>query len=150
MTTPDDPKRSDWILLALLAAAGHELTAVKLQKTLFLLGERRKRSVGSDYYVFRPYHYGPFDADVYHDADWLEQDGLIKVNRSHGRSLRTYSLTDRGLGAAGNAAKRCTPKARTYLTQVVEWAQPLPFDVLVRAIYEEFPDMRANSIFDQR
>jgi hypothetical protein len=150
MKRSHDPERSDWILLALLAANGHRLTAVKLQKTLFLLGERRRREVGNDYYVFRPYHYGPFDADVYHDADELEAKGLIQVDRSQGRALRRYVLTDRGRRVAHTVAKCRSEKAQTYLARVVEWAQPLPFNVLLRAIYDEFPKMRANSIFEER
>jgi uncharacterized protein len=148
--TTHDPDRSDWILLALLAANAHMLTAVKLQKTLFVLGERRARDVGDDYYVFQPYHYGPFDADVYHDADGLESNGLIEVDTSQGRALRKYVLTDSGRRAAQKAAKHRSRKAQTYLVQVVEWAQPLQFNTLVRAIYEAFPAMRANSIFEER
>jgi uncharacterized protein YwgA len=150
MTRTRGPDRSDWILLALLAANGNMLTAVKLQKTLFVLGERRPRDVGDDYYVFQPYHYGPFDAAVYHDADELENDGLIEVDRSQGRALRRYVLTDGGRRAAQKAAKHQSRKAQTYLAQVVEWAQPLPFNMLVRAIYDAFPAMRANSIFEER
>lgn len=143
-------ERRDWILLALRAAERQRLTAVKLQKALFLLGERRSREVGDDYYEFRPYHYGPFDADVYHDADELEADGLIEVDWSMGRALRQYVLTEDGARAARTAAARCSENAEGYLRRVVEWIQPLPFNVLVRAIYNEFPDMRSNSIFEDR
>lgn len=146
----DNPERGDWILLALLVANGHKLTAVKLQKSLFLLGERRAREVGDDYYAFQPYHYGPFDADVYHDADELEDCGLIEVDREHGRSLRRYVLTQRGRRAAQKAVARRSARAQEYLARVVEWVQPLPFNVLVRAIYDEFPSMRVNSIFEER
>jgi hypothetical protein len=150
MTSAGERKRSDWILLALLVAERRCLTAVKLQKTLFLLGERRRSELGDGYYQFRPYHYGPFDAEVYRDADALEASGLIEVDRSQGRSLRRYLLTDQGEAAATAAANHQSVAAKTYLTDVVSWAQPLPFNVLVRAIYDEFPEMRANSIFEER
>jgi hypothetical protein len=150
MTRSPELKRSDWILLALLAAKDHRLTAVKLQKALFLLGERRKRDLSGGFYSFRPYHYGPFDADVYNDADNLENNGLIEVDTSQGRSLRRYVLTAAGLSAARKAEAHGPKKAVEYLVRVVAWAQPLPFNLLVRAIYEEFPAMRANSIFEEQ
>src|SRR5439155_6656754 len=61
MAAPNPPPRSAWVLLALLAAEGHSLTPVQLQKCLFLLGSRRPKDVGRDFYHFRPYDYGPFD-----------------------------------------------------------------------------------------
>ena len=150
MKGSEDLDRRDWILLALLASAEHKLTAVKLQKTLFLLGARRRTEVGNDFYEFRPYHYGPFDANVYHDADLLRDEGLIEVDRSQGRSLRRYKLTEAGEVAAERAVQRRPGNAQAYLTNVVTWAEPLPFNALVRAIYDEFPEMRANSIFEER
>jgi hypothetical protein len=150
MTTARDIDRNEWILLALKCATNHRLTPLKLQKTLFLLGERRKADVGSKYYAFQPYHYGPFDANVYRDADELESDGLIALEHSQRRMVRKYVLTDHGELAARDAAKRCSVVACEYLNRVVKWAEPLPFNELVRAIYEEFPRMRANSIFEER
>ena len=117
---------------------------------MFLLGERRKRELTGGFYSFRPYHYGPFAADVYHDADILESNGLIEVDTSQGRSLRRYVLTSAGLQAARKAATHRPKKGVDYLARVVAWAQPLPFNLLVRAIYEEFPTMRANSIFEEQ
>lgn len=149
MTKGHEPDRSDWILLALRAAADQALTAVKLQKTLFLLGERRPDDVG-DYYAFEPYHYGPFDADVYRDADVLEFHGLVDIDHSRGRALRRYVLTDRGAKTADKAAAHYPRNALDYLERVVKWVEPLPFNVLVRAIYNEFPRMRAKSIFEDR
>lgn len=148
--TRHNAHRSDWILLALLSAQAHRLTAVKLQKTLFLLGERRSRSVGADYYDFQPYHYGPFDAQIYHDASLMATEGLIDIDTSQGQRLRRYALTEAGERAAHAAAKRQPKAGVSYLREVVAWAQPLPFNVLVRAIYDAYPQMRVNSIFKER
>jgi uncharacterized protein YwgA len=143
--TPLD--RSEWLLLALRSARRHRLTAVKLQKSLFVLGERRGEAVGDDYYQFRPYHYGPFSADIYHDADSLANKGLLQVDTSRGQSMREYVLTEEGERAADASARRAPKMAREYLEAVVAWAQPLRFDELVRAVYEAFPETRINSIF---
>src|SRR5256885_291322 len=45
MAAPNPPPRSAWVLLALLAAEGHSLTPVQLQKCLFLLGIRRSDGI---------------------------------------------------------------------------------------------------------
>jgi len=37
--------------------------------------------------------------------------------------------------------------AVAYLREVVPWAQSLSFNELVRAIYEAYPEPRANSVF---
>src|SRR5256885_12661208 len=86
-------RRSRWVLLALLAAEGHSLNPVQLQKSLFLLGKRRPREVGKGFYHFRAYDYGPFDLAVYTDADELAEQGLVTIDRSMGQSLRRFALT---------------------------------------------------------
>lgn len=142
-----EPHARRWILLALECADGHSLTAVKLQKTLFLLGARRKREVGSDFYHFRPYHYGPFSVEIYHDADALSGRGFLRLDTFYGQAMRRYVLTPLGEKTAKQLAKAVSPKALAYLSEVVAWAQPLPFNALVRQVYEQFPKMRRNSIF---
>lgn len=147
MTRNAPLQRSEWLLLALRSARRHRLTAVKLQKSLFVLGARRAKDVGDDYYRFRPYHYGPFCADIYHDADSLSVQGFLELDTSRGQSLREYVLTEEGERAADASRRRVPNAAREYLEAVVAWAQPLPFDELVRAVYEAFPETRVNSIF---
>lgn len=140
-------KRPQWILLALQAAPDRGLTPVQLQKTLFLLGTRRPKDVGHDYYSFQPYHYGPFDAAVFHDADALAADGEIVIEGGSGATLRRYVLTKAGSEAATQAEDVAPKGAVSYLTSVVAWAQSLSFNELVRAIYEAYPAMREKSVF---
>ena len=56
-------ERKEWVLLALFAAEAYRLQPVQLQKSLFLLGQNVK-DVGTSYYDFMPFHYGPFSIDV--------------------------------------------------------------------------------------
>ena len=72
--------RKYWTLLALGAAEGKALTPVKLQKTLFLLGQVFPKM--EDFYNFVPYDYGPFNASIYEDAKILAQDGTGKYRHS--------------------------------------------------------------------
>lgn len=148
MPLPSRPSR--WIVLALAKAEGHSLTPVQLQKSLFLLGERRAKAVQKPFYRFRPYDYGPFDAHVYHDADALAAEGLLVVDQSRGRSLREYRLTEEGVAVAQALEAETPDEALNYLGEVVPWAQRLSFNELVRAVYDEYPKMRANSVFQDR
>lgn len=137
--------RRDWTLLALAAAGGRPLTPAQLQKVLFLLGKKAK--VGRDFYNFRPYHFGPFSAEVYADADSLEGEGLARIDRKEpGRPWALYAATTEGLDAA-EAVKGVDGGTRAYIKRLVEWARSLSFQQLVSAVYREFPEQRINSIF---
>jgi len=136
-----------WVILALRAAGKRGLTAVQLQKSLFLLGQRRAADVGKGFYRFEPYDYGPFDATVYADAETLVNEGWIVVDHSQGHSLRRYLLTANGKADAEVLSHTAPPGAVEYLDKVVPWAQSLTFSQLVRAIYDAYPHMRANSVF---
>ena len=140
-------KRKDWTLLAVAAANGEALTPVQLQKSLFLLGKKMPREVKRGFYRFEPYNYGPFCRDIYTDAELLETEGLIRIDRVEpGRSWAEYSARPDGIGCAG-ALRKQSPKAVKYLEDVVAWALPLSFGELVGAIYKEFPEQKANSVF---
>jgi uncharacterized phage-associated protein len=141
-------RRSDWALLAIAAARGELLTPVQLQKVLFLLGAQKPQDVGQPFYAFRPYNYGPFSSDVYLDADALEQEGLVRIDRSGpGRSWSVYRATPEGLDQATRLAAQLPADLSSYLDRLVQWARLLTFQQLVSAVYSAFPEQRANSIF---
>ena len=147
MTGCQYPARAKWLLLALRDATPDGLSAVQLQKVLFVFGRRSKAELGA-YYSFKPYQYGPFDSAVYADADALANLGLLKIDSSRGRSLRRFALTEEGASAADALAVEVPQQAKDYLRRVVEWAARLSFSALVRSVYESFPEMRANSVFN--
>lgn len=138
--------RSDWTLLAIAAAGREGLSPVQLQKTLFLLGKRLPAAVGGDWYDFKPYHYGPFDRDVYVDAERLAKKDEVEVVQRHGESWNRYALTRDG-EIRTSYLEREKPEAFEYLNRLVEWVQQQTFQGLVSAVYAEYPEMRANSVF---
>lgn len=139
-------QRSQWLLLALRASSGG-LTPVQLQKVLFLLSKSRPDAVGSGFYRFDPYNYGPFSRDVFAEAEYMAAHGQVEVDESRGRSLRRYRLTPVGQKLAEVAAQHAPAKGVEYLTRAVPYVQSLSFNDLVRAIYQAFPEMRENSVF---
>jgi uncharacterized protein len=138
--------RRHWALLALAHSPDGALTPVQIQKTMFLLGESYRPLVASDFYNFRPYNYGPFDADVYRDLDQLVADGLaIKQHRSG--ATREYMITESGTRKAQELKRRVPAAVTEYLSATASWARRLTFSQLVRAVYARFPTYRANSVF---
>lgn len=133
-------RRSDWTLLVLAAADGDSLTPVQLQKCLFLLGENV--DVGTEYYAFAPYHYGPFDSAVYHDAETMAREGLVSITRGR---VREFSATPAGVAQCRSLG--ADAGTREYVRQLVHWARSLSFQEIVRAVYDRYPSMRENSIF---
>jgi hypothetical protein len=137
--------RKDWNLLTLSAAGGGSISPAQLQKVLFLLQTAFPEAVGQGY-IFRPYHYGPFDADVYCDAESLEAEGLVQIRRASG-GWKEFSPTPQGLQRAEALERQADPHATAYLRQLVTWARSLSFADLVRSIYSAYPEMRVRSIF---
>lgn len=141
----------DWTLLVLAAARGQSLQPVHLQKALFLLG--RQLSLDQlkvdSFYQFEPCDYGPFCSAVYADADALESEGLVRIDQPPYRSYRQYSATDNGLAVARELRKSLDPDVAAYLDRLVEWMSGLSFQQIVSAIYDAFPEMKANSVFQE-
>ena len=139
-------KRQDWTVLALSFANGRGLSAVQLQKALFLLERGLPEEVGPKFYNFTPYNYGPFDSSVYKDADVLADQSLVNISKPTGR-YTVYSITPEGAKAAKQLEAKAPARAVQHLKDIVEWIQTLTFAQLVRAIYARYPEMKANSVF---
>ena len=109
-------KRSDWIILAAGLGDGDPLTPVQLQKSLFLLGELLPlvKQDGS-FYEFQPYNYGPFCADIYSDAERLEQGGEMRITPSSAGGWREYAATSEGRGWPKNWRNSCQRASRAIL-----------------------------------
>jgi uncharacterized protein YwgA len=137
-------KRRDWVLVVLSVADRWTLTPVQLQKSLFLLGKRYRTLVGSKFYRFKPYAYGPFDQSVYRDATDLAQEGLISID-SAGERQRRYVATLTGIEYAKQLPK--FSDIEQPATEIVTWVQSRSFSELVSDIYSAYPEMRKNSIF---
>lgn len=142
-------KPSDWVLLTIDASPAKSLSPVQLQKALFLFsrnlddGQRQT----DDFYQFEPYDYGPFDRTVYDDAEALERLGDVVIDSPHSTGRRRYSATPSGTERAASIRESLNSEAREYLDRVVGWVTRLTFNGLVKAIYQEYPEMRANSVF---
>lgn len=135
--------------MAIAAAGGDPVQPVQLQKSLFLLGRKLPTLVGSDFYRFKPYNYGPFCQAVYEDAESLASDGLINILPSPAGRWRQFSATRLGVQRAQTlrSTGQVPAKAVAYLERAVAWTRSLSFNELIRSIYTHFPEYKANSVF---
>ncbi len=137
----------DFLLLVVAASDAKPLTPVQLQKSLFLISEANLDETPNSFYEFEPYHYGPFDSNVYADAAILQSEGMvIRMPSTRGTWTDTI-VTPEGLAAAKSIEKNLSTPTKDYIKTVVEWVLAQTFSSLLRAIYEKYPVYRENSVF---
>jgi hypothetical protein len=137
------------IMLAALSSGGESalFTPVQVQKLFFLIDRELGDRAGGPHFSFQPYDYGPFDRAVYHELETLARLGLVRFDEQ--RSPKRFALTDEGLARGRQLLRLLDPQVRDYLSRVAAWVRALSFGALVSAIYQKYPDMKVNSIFNQ-
>jgi uncharacterized protein len=136
--------RQEEALVALRAMPSGEATPVQVVKMLFLMEKEAAEAIGGAKFNFVPYDYGPFDQGVYSELEALRCSGLIDV--IEGRP-RIYRLTQQGRVEAEKVMGRLDGQISAFFSNIGNWMSRLSFGQLVAAIYNRYPDMRANSIF---
>ena len=131
-------------------ARGHDFTPVQVQKLFFLLDMNVARELNGPHFSFEPYHYGPFDANVYRALDQLSAQGFAVVGDDQQFQMRTYRLTAEGQDRGDRALAQMEPAAADYVRRASDFVRKTPFAELVSSIYKAYPAMRARSIFRER
>lgn len=139
-------KRADLLMKIIVAAEGEKLTPAQLQKVAFLLRMKYGDCLPGDFYDFRKYDYGPFCADIYHDAEQLEREGKVAITVNQRGGWREYAATVRGYLTK---LEDVPEDVSAFIEEKVCWARGLSFQQLVRAIYKDFPEYRENSVFQE-
>lgn len=140
-------KNMDWTLLAISYAKEKGISPVRLQKSLFLLGEELRSIVGKKYYKFVPYNYGPFCKEIYQDVDLLAVERFIEVIPNENQRYFEYFLTQAGEDHLKKLSFGKKSVGAEYLKQAVEWALDLSFDDIITSIYTAYPKYQKNSVF---
>jgi uncharacterized protein YwgA len=133
------------MLAGLAPSLGARHSPVQIQKLFFLLDRNIADVVGGPFFNFQPYNYGPFDKVVYETLEELAAEGLVQIDNG---DRRHYQLTPSGVNEAKIIFDRLPTKAKTYIVQASEFVRKLTFGQLVSAIYEAYPEMKANSVFE--
>lgn len=135
-------------MLAVLAAGGEtELSPVQVQKLFFLLDKRIPGLVGGPHFSFAPYDYGPFDHAVYRELESLHAQGLVCIESPGTARDRSYRPSATGLARGKELLAGMSAPLQKYLADMSNWVRAQSFVGLVSAIYRDFPEMQANSVF---
>jgi DNA-binding PadR family transcriptional regulator len=113
----------------------------------FLLDANVATDLGGRQFAFEPYDYGPYDRTVYSELEILARQGLVNIEAAYGAARRKYSLTASGYDVGQRTLGQLNPRAREYFQRVSAWVRSLGFAELVGAIYQQYPDMKVNSVF---
>jgi hypothetical protein len=136
------------VLVLLAAAGGSPLTPVQLQKAAFLVQRQAPWLIKGAPFKFEPYDYGPYDRQVYHEAETLAAKGdVLVVPHGGGGRWNTYAATGQGVSAAQALLAKQPAKVQDYLRNVTRWVMSQSFSGLVKSIYAAYPDMKVNSVF---
>ena len=139
--------RQDWLLLALSKSSGGTMSPVQIQKALFLFGQEVGGSLGTQFYSFEPYDYGPFDAAIYVDLRRMTSLGHVRGDWSPGRSWKNYTITGLGRKAARELESDADARLAAFLGRIVAWVRGRSFSDLLRSIYAAYPEFAVNSVF---
>ena len=139
--------RQDWLLLALSKSPDGAMSPVQIQKAMFLFGQGAGDSVGTDFYSFQPYDYGPFDAAIYADLRRMTSLGHVRGAWNRDRSWKTWSVTGPGRRAALVLESDADARLAEYLGRIVTWVRGRSFSELLRSVYAAYPEFAANSVF---
>ncbi len=132
-----------WWILALLLAPGKGGKAepiegsLRLMKELFLVG---KRSNPRKFYNFVPYRYGPCSFEVYHDLEFLKDEGLVlEVPSTEGR-YRSFRLTAEGRDAAEAAFETVPEEVKQAVMDVKSNFNQVSVYSLLSYVYDAYPE----------
>lgn len=135
------------VLAALAAANGDAHTPVQVQKLFFLIDREIADLVGGPHFDFTPYDYGPFDRKVYEALEILTTQGLVETIPE--KTWKSFRLSPEGQRFGSEILSSLTKEAQDFIVKASEFVRSLTFQQLVAAIYKAYPEMRANSVFQE-
>ena len=136
-------ERERIVLAALAPADGTRHSPVQIQKLMFLLDREAPDLVGR-HFNFVPYHYGPFDSEIYRTLESLDAQGLVTTR--HEGNHRSFALTPAGQRKGDEALTGLPDRGQKYIRRASAFVRELSFTQLVSAIYKAYPEMQQNSV----
>lgn len=141
------PDRRSLVLAIMSPAGERRYSPVQVQKLFFLVDRNVATHLGGQLFQFRPYNYGPFDRAVYDDLEALSAQGLVELSRQ--QTWTAYGLTEEGQRVGKAVLDQLPPPVQAYAARAAEFVLALDFTQLVSSIYKAYPEMRANSVFQE-
>jgi len=111
----------DWLLLAMAAAGAAGLSPIQLQRSLFLLSQKRKTHLASGFYQFEPGDAWPFSKALYEDLDAFVAAGDVTKEYRPECTQSFFRLADSGRMLAEELRPHLKAEASSYLEEAVAW-----------------------------
>ncbi len=119
--------RRDWLLLAITADDDSGLSPVQLQRSLFLVSQKREKHIGPGFYEFELRESGPFSKDLYVDLDALVAAGHVMKKWQPGCPWSVFRSTDISRTWAKELRPKAKKEALSYLEEAVAWVKQQTF-----------------------
>ena len=140
-----EPSRRRTVLAGMAAGGpGAAFDAVRLQKLFFLIDREIPHLIGGPCFDYKPHHFGPFDEAVYDEVHGLIDAGDVSIDRTFRCPLA--ALTDSGVASGARILEQMPKGASRYMKRAARWILTTPFRPMLAGIYEQYPDMTANSL----
>lgn len=140
-------EKEEYITIIMSFSEGAEYTPIQLQKLFFLLDKNIGDKIGGPFFNFMPYHYGPFDKEVYTCISRLKNKNLIIESFDIDDNIRRYKLSINGQKMGENLQNKLNLSYHNYIRKIDKFVRKLSFSDLILSIYKAYPEMKANSIF---
>ncbi len=138
-------ERADWLLLFIGLPGGQYPTdQIRIMKGMFLFTQEGPPEVRR-VYRFVPYDYGPFAPQIYHDLDWLEATGLLRVEVLPSTNRRIYRLTKKGEDRVAELRTQVSAPGLRELERIKQKVTSLSFLDLLGEVYNRYPRYAAKS-----
>jgi len=138
--------REDLLCVVIAAAGNKGLTPVQLQKSIFLLQKSFPKTIGA-LYNFTPYNYGPFNPEIYTDADKLCSESLVTKRKVNHFSWSKYYILKAGIENTQSIKDNIDADIQSFIEKLISWIQKLKFSELTSFIYTKYPEYKVNSVF---
>lgn len=119
---------------------------IRVMKGMFLLSKEGP-SAARNLYAFRPYDYGPFDAQVYQDLDQLAQELLVECEPiDPGSNRKLYRLTARGEQRYRALAASVDTSELNDVREAKRVTTSKSFLGLLEYVYDRYPEYSVRSV----
>jgi hypothetical protein len=139
--------KKEIILAAMASSKDVDYSPVQIQKLLFLLDKKLPSYLDGPHFSFVPYDYGPFSIEIYQLMDEFDSSGEVNILPSVTAGIKKFRLTSAGQQAGEKLLENLDPKISEYMGKLSEFVRSLSFAELVSTIYNEYPEMKKNSVF---
>lgn len=123
--------RRGWLLLAIAVSGASGLSPIQLQRSLFLVCQKREEQVGPDFYEFEANGSGPASAALYVDIDALVTAEYIVKEWVPESSCSTFRLSDAGRAWAADFRQKMKKETLAALEDAVAWVKEQSYLELV-------------------